>query len=172
MRVFRSGLLAVGILAIAVPALGNQCVANAAADNVACKKQCQSDFLAAKLVCGNIDPTCGTACLAGRQACLDNVQAILDTGLLPDGTQFDSVNCSGGTDQCKATFAAAKAACNPPCQPADTTCKDCVDAAQVADLTCRDTCRDSWRVNATVNTMLGSCTTAFNACKKACPKIR
>jgi hypothetical protein len=98
---------------------------------------------------------------------LDNVQTILQTGQLPDGSPL--ANCSGGTDECKASFRTAKQACGAPCQPADTQCAECVDNAQVVDLQCRDACRDSWRANPTVMTMLESCQGAFKACIRRCP---
>ena len=40
-----------------------------------------SDFLDAKFTCRNVQPACGRACLAGRQACFDRVGEILDTGV-------------------------------------------------------------------------------------------
>ena len=174
MRVFVSGLLAVGILATSVPALAvNRCVAKAAAEKIACKQQCQTDFSEAKLRCRNVDPACGDPCVLGLQTCLDTAQGILETGLLPDGiTQFDSVKCPGGTNQCDMAFNTVKTACGAPCQLTDTTCLDCVDAAQVARFTCRDACRDSWRLNTTVRALLNSCHSGFRTCWQACPKLK
>jgi len=143
------------------------CFQDARANFQSCLSQCKSDLVAARLTCRNVNTACGEACLAGRQACLDNVQTILQTGQLPDGSPL--ANCSGGTDECKATFKAARQACGVPCQPADTECADCVDNAQIADLQCRDACRDSWRSNPTVITMLQSCQGAFKACVRQCP---
>src|SRR5262245_42366073 len=106
------------------------CFHDARANLASCVSQCRSDFVAAKLTCRNVDPTCGAACLAGRGQCRDDVNDILQTGQLPGGGTLAS--CSGGTDQCKATLQAAKQACGAPCQAADTQCDECVDAAQVA----------------------------------------
>ena len=143
------------------------CFQDARANFQSCQSQCKSDLAAARLTCRNVDPACGEACLAGRQACLDNVQAILQTGQLPDGSPL--ANCSGGTDQCKTSFRTAKQACGAPCQLTDMQCADCVDNAQIADLQCRDACRDSWRTNPTVISMLQSCQGAFKACVQKCP---
>src|SRR5436305_14936563 len=47
-----------------------------------CKSQCKSDFLDQKFTCRNVQPACGRACLAGRQACFERVEEILDTGVV------------------------------------------------------------------------------------------
>jgi len=143
------------------------CVLNARANFRSCVSQCKSDFVAARLTCRNVQPACGEACLAGRQACLDNVEAILKTGQLPGGGTL--ANCSSGTDQCKAIFDAAKQACGAPCQPSDAQCTGCVDNAQVVAFECRDTCRESWRTNPIVVSMLQSCQSSFKACIQKCP---
>jgi hypothetical protein len=169
MKVLRGvlGLTAAMSLVASVAWGDATCLQNAKANFQSCASQCKSDLIAARLTCRNVDPACGAACLAGRQACLDNVQAILQTGQLPGGGTL--ANCSGGTDQCKANFQAAKQACGAPCQPTDSVCTGCVDNAQVVDLECRDTCRDSWRTNPTVISMLQSCQNAFKACIQKCP---
>jgi hypothetical protein len=143
------------------------CVHNAKATFRSCVSQCKSDFVDQRLTCRNVQPACGEACLAGRQACLDNVNSILQTGQLPDSSTL--ANCSGGTDQCKATFQAARQACGAPCQPSDAACTGCVDNAQVTNFECRDTCRESWRTNPTVIAMLQSCQSSFKACIQKCP---
>ena len=143
------------------------CVQNAKTNFQACTRQCKQDFVDARLLCRNIQPVCGEACLAGRQVCLDTVNTILQTGQLPGGGTL--ANCSGGTDECKAIFQAGKQACHAPCQSLDTQCLECVDAAQVVDFQCRDACRDSWRTNPTVISMLQSCQGSFKACIQKCP---
>ncbi len=143
------------------------CIGQAKADYAACRTQCKQDFVDARFGCRNVNPQCGEACLAGLEACLENVDNILQTGMLPDGS--DLPNCTGGTDQCKANFKAAKTACGAPCAPSDTQCNDCVDQAQVQNFVCRDTCRDSWRTNPTVIAMRQSCRDAFRACVGQCP---
>ncbi len=143
------------------------CLLNAKATFRGCVSQCKSDFVAARLTCRNVQPACGEACLAGRQACLDNIEAILQTGQVPGGGTL--TNCSGGTDQCTANFQTAKQACGAPCQPSDTACMECVDNAQVVNFECRDTCRTSWRTNPIVVSMLQSCQSSFKACIQKCP---
>jgi len=143
------------------------CVQSAKTNFAACARQCKQDFVDARLLCHNIQPVCGEACLAGRQVCLDTANTILQTGQLPGGGTL--ANCSGGTDQCKAALQAAKQACHAPCQSLDTVCLECVDAAQVADFQCRDACRDSWRTNPTIISMLQSCQASFKACIQKCP---
>jgi hypothetical protein len=143
------------------------CLQNAKTAFRSCASQCKSDFVDARLTCRNVQPACGQACLAGRQACLDNVNLILETGQVPGGGTL--ANCNGGTDQCKATFQAARQACGAPCQPSDAACTGCVDNAQVTDFECRDVCRENWRTNATVIAMLQSCQSSFKACIQQCP---
>ncbi len=143
------------------------CFQNAKANFQSCLSQCKSEFVADRLTCRNVQPACGEACLAGRQACVDNVDQILETGQLPDGSTL--ANCAGGTDQCKANFQAAKQTCGAPCQPTDAQCTGCVDNALVVEFECRDTCRDSWRTNPTAIAMLQSCQRAFKACIAQCP---
>ncbi len=156
------------------------CIQNAKATYMNCKAQCKDDFQSAKFVCRNIPPACGLPCLAGRQACFDNVQTILDSGMLPDGSVLCSTTDAGGqtfdgTDGCKTVLNEAKAACGAPCPTptpstsgGETACQQCVDQAQVADLECRDTCGDAFRTNSTVVMMEQSCRDAFKACVQAC----
>jgi hypothetical protein len=149
-------------------------MATAKANFQDCQSQCQSDYQSAKLVCRNINPGCGLGCLAGRQACFDTVNQVLQTGQLPDGSTL--ADCSGGTDACAATYQSTVAACPDiscsgqqcTCQPTDSTCNDCVDQAQVADFECRDACRDSFRTNQTVVSMKKACNSGFTSCVHAC----
>jgi hypothetical protein len=102
------------------------CKMNAKAAYKDCQAQCKSDFTDAKFVCRNIQPACGDACLAGRQACFDGVEEILDTGVvtghcsvtMSDPCLIDAecpnaescvadstlANCTGGTNACNAVF--------------------------------------------------------------------
>jgi hypothetical protein len=171
MTVFRGSLVLSAVMVLAGSGWSEAradatCVLKSKANFLACARQCKQDFVDARLLCHNISPACGDACLAGRQVCLDTATTILQTGQLPGGGTL--ANCSGGTDQCKATFEAAKQACHAPCQPADTQCTECVDNAQVVAFECRDTCRDSWRTNPTVIAMLQSCQSSFKACIQKC----
>ncbi|MBI3767089.1 MAG: hypothetical protein HY271_01195 [Deltaproteobacteria bacterium] len=157
------------------------CRMNAKAALLDCKSQCKSDFLDARFTCRNVLPSCGKACLAGRQQCFDNVEVIKDTGQVPGGTTLD--NCSGGTDACKAAFTAtatgapADGGCGATCGPngqncncsGDLICEDCIDGAQVTRFLCRDACGDSFRTNAIVKAMKANCRSTFQACIQACP---
>lgn len=155
------------------------CLSNARGDYLTCATRCRDAYIAARLTCRNVRPACGGACLAGRQACLDQVDTILATGELPGGSTL--ANCSSGTDACKAAFRTARQQCIAAscasgqtctaCQPSDQTCTDCVDQAQVTDFLCRDACRDSWRTNATVLSMQASCRSGFQSCIAACPPL-
>jgi hypothetical protein len=146
------------------------CIPSAKDNYRACKDLCKDDFRSAKLTCRGVEPTCGTACLAGRQACLDTIDAILQTGQLPDASTLP--DCTDGIDGCRARLEAAKQTCGAPCAPGDQVCDTCVDAAQVTSFICRDTCRESWRMNATVVGMQQSCRDTFKACVQACPPIQ
>ncbi|MGD0946985.1 MAG: hypothetical protein ABSA52_06110 [Candidatus Binatia bacterium] len=172
MQKLTRGLLIVSVMVVtahrSATAAPNACVMAARQTFQACQSQCRDDFVSASLVCRNIDPACGTACLAGRQACFDSADQILSSGKLPDGSDL-ATNCIGGTDACKAVFVQAKQTCGAPCQPTDQTCTNCVDQAQVANFTCRDTCSNDWRTNATVVTLLQACRHGFKQCVKQCP---
>src|SRR5215470_14075492 len=73
----------------------------------ACKADCKEEYRSAKLTCRNVDPACGLPCMAGRQACLDAVDAILATGQLPGGGTL-AADCMTGTDGCMQALDAAK----------------------------------------------------------------
>lgn len=153
------------------------CLKDARANRQVCMQQCTDDFQAATFLCRNIDPACGAACRAGHDVCIDNINAILQTGQLPDGTTL--ANCSGGTNQCDSDFQTAHQACiDAACQQGsgqcstchgDTTCQDCVDSAQIAHFVCSDACRDSWRANQIVKDDRKTCAKSVSACVKACP---
>jgi hypothetical protein len=145
------------------------CLAQARSDVKDCRSQCQDDFKSARFTCRGVDPACGTACLAGRQACFDDVDGILATGQLPNGGGPLAQDCTTGTDGCKAGLQTAKTACGAPCAPTDTVCDGCVDQAQVTAFVCRDTCREDWRKSATVQALAASCRTSFRSCVKSCP---
>lgn len=181
----RSFLLA-GALLGAAPGLARaqsptplSCAGKARARYMHCVDQCRDDLVAERLACRNVRPACGEACLAGREGCLDQVQAILTSGTLPDGGTL--AGCAGGTDACKAAFQGARQACVDAgcpagqtckiCEPSDQTCADCVDQAQIADFTCRDGCRDSWETNPVVMSMRASCRSGFESCIGACPPL-
>ncbi len=161
---FTVALVSVIALGAAVQA-DPMCKLQAKDDYRACKDDCKDNYRAAKLTCRNIDPSCGTACLAAREVCRDGYNDILASGQLPGGGQLD--NCPTGTDGCRAQLDTDKAACGAPCN-GSSTCDTCVDAAQVTSFVCRDTCRESWRANAIVGALEASCKSTFQACIGAC----
>ena len=80
-----------------------------------------------------------------------------------------------GTDGCKTGLQDAKTACGAPCPTptpstlgGETTCQQCVDQAQVANLECRDACGDAFRTNTTVTAMEQGCRDGFKACVHQC----
>jgi len=166
------GRLAIAFVAVVLlfgrSASADQCEHDAKGEYRQCRSDCKEDFRSAKFACRGVDPTCGIACLAGRMSCFDDVDTILETGQLPAGGTLD--NCVDGANGCRQRFEAAKAACGAPCN-ADPTCIQCVNDAQVANFICRDTCRDSWRLNPTVIALKQSCRDTFHACVHACPPL-
>jgi|SRR5215831_1196471 len=145
-----------------------QCRQTARDEFFACKADCKEAYQSAKLTCRNVDPACGLPCMAGRQACMDAVDAILATGQLPGGGTL-AADCTTGTDGCMQALADAKTGCGAPCAPDDQACDSCVDAAQVTAFVCRDTCRERWRAHPTVIAAKQSCRDGFKSCIAGCP---
>src|SRR5262249_46469029 len=134
-----------------------------------------------KLICRNVSPECGLACLAGRHTCRDNVATILATGQLPSGGTLD--NCSTGTDACDAALQQGRQGCraqycaqNQTCTSCGdpnitdhNACYECVDPFQLTAFSCRDACRDSFRQNAEVKAAKQNCHAVFQSCISTCP---
>jgi hypothetical protein len=168
----------------------NTCKSDALQTFKNCKQSCWDDFTAAKLACRNIDPVCGSACVDGNRACRRGVESYLDTGVLPDNTVICSTTDTGGNtlygtggcdtvlqqarQACWAQFCAANQTCSS-CGDQNITdhnaCYECVDPAQIAAFTCRDTCRDNFRQNLTVLGMKKLCRKTLNTCIGNCPPI-
>jgi hypothetical protein len=178
-----------------------------------CKASCRDDFTAAKLVCRNIDPVCGSACVDARHTCAGDVENILDTGIVAKGgcasdTSKKCVqdgdcagegatgpcnnpppttlnNCPTGTNGCNAALQQARETCwAQNCAPGQTcsscsdsnitsmsACLECIDPAQLTAFSCRDTCRDSFRLNGVVQSEKALCKSTFRSCIKACPVL-
>jgi hypothetical protein len=181
MRPLNAAVLAGAALLVASAASAtNTCVQSARQTYNDCKQSCQDDFTAAQLTCRNIEPACGEACLEGLSTCTASVEQILDTGQLPGGTT-SLANCADGLNGCDAALQQARQACwaqycasGQTCTScAQTTdqvsCWDCIDPAQLTAFSCRDACRDSFRLDLTVQAMKNLCKSTFNACKKQCP---
>ena len=184
MRIHKVAMLTAAALLMAgatsVSAMST-CVKDARQALQDCRQSCQDTFTAAKLTCQNVDPTCGEACLQGRGTCLAGVAQILATGQLPGGGSL--ANCTGGTAACDAAlqqdrqgcwaqYCASGQTCSSCAQTTDpTSCYECVDPFQVTAFSCRDTCRDSFRQDATVKFAKGQCKSTFQSCIKACPPL-
>ncbi len=162
-------VLAVGIGLSAGSALATDpsCLRDARTTFGGCVAQCRDDFKTTKFSCRGVDPACGKACLAGRQACIDTIEDVLTTGKLPSGGTL--TGCDGGTAACRTTLDQAKQTCGAPCN-GDATCDVCVDAAQVAAFVCRDTCREAFRADSEVKAALDACRSTFKSCIAACPQ--
>lgn len=138
--------------AVATAQADPACIAQSKETFKACRQQCSDDYKDDKFRCRNVDPGCGNACLAGREVCLEPINATLDTCL----------------DGCKATLQDTKQnQCHAPCAAGDTVCDGCVDDAQVAAFVCRDNCREDFRANHTDD--VKQCRAIFRACVHACP---
>lgn len=181
MRPLNAAVLAGAALLVASAASAtNTCVQSARQTYKDCKQSCQDDFTAAQLTCRNIEPGCGEACLEGRSTCTTGVEQILDTGQLPGGTT-SLANCADGLNGCDAALQQARQACwaqycasGQTCTScAQTTdqvsCWECIDPAQLTAFSCRDACRDSFRLDLTVQAMKKLCKSTFQACIKQCP---
>lgn len=128
------------------------CVLQAREDLQSCSAECINDFRNERFTCLNVEPGCGRECLGRRESCIEAASQPLVTCL---------------TD-CQNTLAQAKAACVTTCN-GDTTCLDgCIDQAQVNAFTCRDNCREAFRMS-TGPTEIEACRAAFRECVRACP---
>jgi len=138
--------------ATAVTASGGACLLQARDELRSCSAECVNDFRNERFTCRNVEPGCGRECLGHRESCIE-------TAGLP------LVECLAG---CQGTLAEAKAACVTTCG-GDAACLDtCTDAAQVDAFTCRDDCRESFRMSGGP-TEIEACRASFRECVRACP---
>lgn len=112
-----------------------------------CKASCREAFLVDHDTCRNIDHDCADACRAGREACVAQPFASLET-------------CASN---CNDTLAGAKDDCRGQFGEGTPERDVCIDTAQVASFQCRDTCREG------VREALRQCRVTFQACVDACP---
>jgi len=128
------------------------CVLQAREDLQSCSAECINDFRNERFTCRNVEPGCGRECLGRRESCIETASQPLVTCII----------------DCQNTLAEAKAACVTTCN-GDATCLDtCIDQAQVAAFTCRDNCREAFRMS-TGPTEIESCRATFRECVRACP---
>ena len=195
------GAMVVGACAILLMGAGTAradaaCRQNAKQTYLACKSQCKSDYLDARFTCGNVQPGCGEACLAGRQQCFDNVDLIRDTGVVAGHCSVSSqtqchldgdcpsgetcvvdvplADCTGGTDACEAAFiASVTSTCGATCsQDAHPTCgchgdPTCMGCVDPFQVT-RFICRDGCGDSFRTNTTVQTLTASCRSTFKAC----
>ena len=142
-----------------------QCILQARDDFVSCKAECRQTFRDDKFRCRNVDPTCGNACLGGRERCLEPYLQVLTDCV--DG-------CKADLQQGKQTCA-GNCGCNlgPNCQSnccgdGNTCYNNCLDPYQVAAFVCRDNCRESFHNDATLQENIKNCRASFRACVALC----
>lgn len=157
--------LALGAIATLAVGAGRaratDCLTDAHADFVACKDQCTTDFQDAKALCKGVVPGCFEACVDGRSECVDTAKQPL-------------TDCLAG---CSSTLSAARAQCKSDsgCGGQQDPCNQnaafiaCMNGPQGAAFTCRDQCRDAFRLNTTAQGALLACRKGFRACVKSCP---
>jgi hypothetical protein len=166
MRTNAARLVAAAILLLlgggAARANGNgQCIKDAKNTFTECKGQCKGDFDDARALCKNVSPGCFEACLDGRAECVDTARQPLTTCL--DGCEATlhqhrldckaSSGCGGSGNPCSsnASFIA------------------CMNPFQLDAFTCRDGCRDSFRLDTGSQAALKACAKGFKTCVKSCP---
>jgi hypothetical protein len=138
-----------------------QCAIDAKATYADCKSQCKSDFDDARGLCRGVSPGCFNACLDGRSACVDAARQPLtdclagcDSTLSQDRqTCKGNCSCGGNSNPCN-TNACFIACMNPP---------------QLAAFTCRDACRDNFRLDTAAQLALKACANGFKTCVRSCP---
>jgi hypothetical protein len=137
------------------------CVTDAKDTYVECKTQCKSDFDDARGLCHGVAPGCFDACIDGRTDCVtaarqpltDCLQGCEDALSQARQACRASSGCGGSSDPCStnANFIA------------------CMNPAQLTAFTCRDACRDNFRLDPNAQAALKACAKGFRACVKSCP---
>jgi len=138
----------------------NACLQDAKDTFLDCKTQCSDDFTDAKGVCRGVSPGCFAACVDGRKECVDTVREPLTTCLDGCESTLDAARA-----QCK-----AQAGCGGSSNPCSTNAAfiECMNAPQLAAFTCRDGCRDAFRLDPDARAALKACQAGFKACVKTC----
>src|SRR5262245_37495385 len=145
-------LLTASAAALAETTSVRSCIAEARDELQECSIECVNDFRNERFLCRNVEAGCGRECLGRREGCIETASEPL-------------VACVG---VCRTTLIAAKAACVASCN-ADPLCLDpCIDAAQVGAFTCRDDCREEFRLSGGV-AAIEACRATFRECVRACP---
>jgi hypothetical protein len=142
------------------------CVSQARSDFLSCKNDCRSTYRDDKFRCRNVDPTCGNACLAGRERCLEPYLQVLTDCV--DGC--NATLLQGKQDcatQCSCTLGPN---CQSNCCNAGNACYNtCLDPKQVDAFICRDNCREAFHTDTQLQDNIKNCRASFRACVQACP---
>jgi hypothetical protein len=140
---------------------GSACIADARNGFKDCTAQCKSDFVDAKGLCKGVSPGCYAACVDGRSECVDSA-----TQPLTDCLAGCATDLAAARTGCKAT-----AGCGGPSNPCnqDAGFIACMNGPQLAAFTCRDGCRDTFKLDTQAQATLHSCQRGFTTCVHSCP---
>ena len=131
-----------------------QCIADARADAETCVALCRDDFRAAKDSCRNLDHDCAEAAREQRGSCVGAVLTAL--------AQCVTSECAGFKAQvqtCRETYALG-----------DPQRDACIDNAQLLNFQCRDACRESVQLRASLKECRLEFRTAIKACAAPAPQ--
>jgi hypothetical protein len=142
-------------------AWAGQCMHDAKSTFTDCKNSCKSDLLDARAGCANVSTGCFLACLDGKQECIATVEQPLNDCITTCDAPLDaartsckaSCGCGGTTDPCGFNSCYVL----------------CLDPAQNTAFSCRNVCKDNFKLDTSAQQALAACKTGFNACVAGCP---
>jgi len=160
-RLIAALLLGVVGFASAPRVCAGQCMNDAKSAFTGCKTSCKSDFIDARAGCADVSTGCFLACLDGKQECIGAVELPLNDCITTCNAPLDAARancqttcgCGGTNDPCGFN----------PCYV------QCLDPAQSTAFSCRDGCKDTFKLNMTDQQALVACKTGFTACLTNCP---
>lgn len=127
----------------------NQCIRDARAEAKMCIDLCKDAFQEKKASCLDISRSCLEAARDERQACVSEVLTAL--------TQCVQTECG--------SLREAIADCRAELPPDSAELDQCIDAAQIAHFQCRDQCRETVELRAS----LRKCRAEFRDAIRLCP---
>lgn len=128
----------------AAAGVASECVDEAKELRQLCRMDCDQEYVLTRDVCRNVDPECAAGCRAAKAECRDAIAGALES-------------CFAG---CRTQLQLDRAAC-----PRRGRGRDfCVDRAQVRAFMCKDECRETLRVRAS----LDACHATFRSCMAGC----
>jgi len=149
------------VVSLRVPADAGQCFRDAKATFGTCKSGCKSDLLDAKAGCLNVTPGCFLACVDGKDECINDAEQPLTTCIDACNVPLDQAR-TDCKNQCGCGAPNNRCGFNP-CYVS------CIDPAQATAFTCRDGCKDTFKLDLQAQANLAACKTGFKACLGACP---